>query len=77
MDFYQILNMIPNSVQRDIIEFKDVKLKDGRDAVRVTLDRLLSGNEMRHLSSEHFVGTDCVCTYRYAPEIQHSYFYMV
>lgn len=77
MDFYETLNLIPNSVQRDIIEFKDVKLKDGRDAVRVTLDRLLSGNEMRHLSSKHFVGTDCVCAYSYAPEIQHSYFYMV
>jgi len=29
------------------------------------------------MSGEHFVGINCIAHYRYAPEIEKSYFYVV
>lgn len=50
---------------------------DGRSAIRVTIDRLLTQEEKDKMTSKRFVGLDCVGFYKYAPEIRKSYFYVV
>lgn len=68
---------IPWSIKLDIINLEDVKLKGGVPAIRVTLDRLLTPDEINMLSGNpHVVGADCTCRHRYAPEIKQSYFYV-
>lgn len=79
-DFYDVLGLIPEQIQRDIMDFENVTMKDGTQGFRVTMDRLLSEGEKVELSRKarkSLVGVDCVATYRYAPEIKKSYFYLV
>lgn len=76
MDITNLIEKLPDSVKADTIDFTRVKLKTGCYAVRVTLDRLLTGPEKAALSREGCIGVDCVARYRYAPEIQKSYFYV-
>ena len=68
--------MLPESVKLDIIDFTDVTLKTGERATRITIDRLLTVNEKNKMHVPRIVGIDCVCHYRYAPELQKSYFYV-
>lgn len=77
MDITRLVELLPSSVKCDVIDFVTVKLKDGRVATRVLLDRLLTAEEKKIMKSKHFVGLDCVAQYRYAPEIKKSYFYVV
>ncbi len=77
MNMYKMLELLPDSVKADIIDFTDVKMKTGKTGTRVTLDRLLTEAEKEKMQSRHIVGLDCVASYRYAPEIQKSYFYVV
>ena len=77
MSIDSIFHRLPESVKRDVIDFTDCHLKDGRDALRITLDRILTEAEKARMKSKHIVGVDCLCQYRYAPEIRHSYFYLV
>lgn len=79
-DFYDVLNVIPEGIQRDIMDFENVTMKDGKQGFRVTMDRLLNEGEKQELSRKarkSLRGVDCVARYRYAPEIQKSYFYLV
>lgn len=79
-DFYDVLNVIPNGIQRDILDFENVTMSDGKQGFRVTMDRLLSEKEKQELSRKarkSLRGVDCIARYRYAPEIQKSYFYLV
>ena len=69
--------IIPASVARDVIDFIPVKLKDGRKATRITLDRVITEEEREVLDNVAIVGKDCVAVHRYAPEIKRSYFYVV
>ena len=71
MDTMDLLQLLPQTIQHDIIDFHDCKLKDGRDATRITPE------EKSQMSGEHFVGINCIAHYRYAPEIEKSYFYVV
>ncbi len=81
LDITKIINLIPDSVKKDIIDLTDVKLKDGRIATRVVLDHLLTEDEKKALSSgrckKKIIGVDCVAHHRYAPEIKKSYFYVL
>lgn len=77
MDTMDLLQLLPQTMQHDIIDFHDCKLKDGRDATRITLSRMLTAEEKSQMSGEHFVGINCIAHYRYAPEIEKSYFYVV
>ena len=61
MDTMDLLQLLPQTIQHDIIDFHDCKLKDGKS----------------QMSGEHFVGINCIAHYRYAPEIEKSYFYVV
>lgn len=72
-----VVSYVPESVKNVIIDFKDVKLKSGVSAIRVTMDRLLTDEEKEAMrKNKHILGVDCVCTYRWAPEIKQSYFYV-
>lgn len=81
LDITKLIDLLPDDVKKDIIDFTDVKLKDGRIATRVVLDRLLTEDEKKYLSSgrckKRILGVDCVAQYRYAPEIKKSYFYVL
>lgn len=76
MDVTKLISYLPDSVKVDVADYENMKIK-GRNAIRVTLDRLLTDVEKANMSNRHFVGLDCVCHYKYAPEIKHSYFYVL
>lgn len=81
LDITKIIDLIPDSVKKDIIDLTDIKLKDRRIATRVLLDRLLTDDEKKALSSgrckKRIIGVDYVAHHRYAPEIKKSYFYVL
>lgn len=70
-----LMEVLPVTVRQDIISFEDCRLRDGRGAIRVTLDRALTDGEKSEMTSKRLVGLNCLCQYRFAPEIRHSYFY--
>lgn len=74
----KIIDCLPKSVIIDVIDFTPVRLKSGQIAERVTLDRLLTDTEKQTMkSNKHIIGVDCIASYRYAKEIQKSYFYVI
>lgn len=78
MDITDIVEILPDSVKVDVIDFHNVLLKDNRHAVRVVIDRLLTKEEkMKLCNTKHVFGVECVATMQYAPEIKKSYFYVV
>ena len=77
MDITSILELLPETVKQNIIDFTDVTMKTGAAGLRVTLDRLLTETEKQKMKNKRIVGLDCIATYRYAPEIKKSYFYIV
>ena len=77
MDITRLLELLPDSVKSDIVDFTDVKMKTGKTGTRITLDRLLTEAEKEEMQSPHIIGLECVASYRYAPEIKKSYFYIV
>ena len=77
MNIASIIDLVPETVEKDIIDFNDVMLKTGAAAIRVTLDRLLTETEKKKMQHKRIIDLDCVATYRYAPEIKKSYFYIV
>ena len=85
MDFYEMMDMLSEEIKEDIINFEEGRLTgfedeslNGRDAIRVTLDRFLTDDEKETMKQNaHFVGIDNVWHHRYAPEIRGSCFYVV
>lgn len=77
MDVTSILELLPETVKQNVIDFTDVKMKTGAAGLRVTLDRLLTETEKQKMQNKRIVGLDCIASYRYAPEIKKSYFYIV
>ena len=77
MNITKLIELLPDSVKPDTVDFVQVKMKDGKTGTRVLLDRLLTDTEKQAMKSKHFVGLDCVVCHRYAPEIKKSYFYVV
>ena len=77
MSIAKLVELLPDSVKVDIIDFQLVRMKDGRNGTRVVLDRILTDDEKRQMAGGHFIGLDCVAQHRYAPEIKRSYFYVV
>jgi hypothetical protein len=76
MDITSILELLPDSVKRDIIDFQPVKMKTGEHGTRILLDRIFTAAEKEKMSSPCIIGLDCVAAHRYAPEIKKSYFYI-
>lgn len=78
MDITRIIELVPDTVKEDVIDFCDGRMKDGRLATRVLIDRILSEGEKEILrKNKKITGVDCIATYRYAPEIKKSYFYII
>ena len=77
MDVVALIEMLPDSVKLDVVDFQTVKMKDGGVGTRVVLDRILTDTEKAQMVSERFKGLDCVAHYKYSPEIKRSYFYVV
>lgn len=78
MNITKLIELLPESVKCDVIDFTDVFLKDGRPAMRVTMCRLLTENELKVMRKEkHFLGLHLITRHKYAPEIRKSYFYVV
>ena len=77
MTVFKLIECLPDTVKVDIIDITDTRLKDGRNAVRITIDRLLTENETDVMSlNRDIVGLKCRCYHAYAPEIKYSYFYV-
>lgn len=81
MDITKMIETLPNSVKLDVIDFNDVKMHvNGKkhNGIRVLLDRLLTDDEKEEMkSNKHILGINSIATYRYAPEIKKSYFYVI
>ena len=77
MNIAKLIELLPDSVKPDTVDFMQVKMKDGKTGTRVLLDRLLTDKEKQSMTNKHFIGLDCVACHRYAPEIKKSYFYVV
>lgn len=77
MDVTSILELLPETVKQNIIDFNDVTMKTGAAGLRVTLGRLLTETEKQKMKNKRIIGLDCIATYKYAPEIKKSYFYIV
>ena len=77
MNIAKLIELLPDSVKPDAVDFVQVRMKDGKTGTRVLLDRLLTDTEKQAMKSKHFVGLDCVACHRYAQEIKKSYFYVV
>ena len=76
MDITAILELLPSSVKKDIMDFQPVKMKNGKHGTRILLDRTLTAAEKEKMSSPRIVVLECVSVHRYAPEIKKSYFYV-
>ena len=77
MNIAKLIELLPDSVKPDTVDFVKVKMKDGKTGTRVLLDRLLTDTEKQAMKSKHFGGLDCGAGHRYGPEIKKSYFYVV
>ena len=77
MDAVVLIEMLPDTIKLDVVDFQTVKLKDVEVGIRVTFDRVLTDVEKAQMKSERFRGLDCVAQHKYAPEIKRSYFYIV
>ena len=77
MNITKLVDLLPESVKLDIIDFQPVKMANVGAGTRVILDRVLTDAEKQQMTSKHFVGLDCIAQHRYAPEIKRSYFYVV
>lgn len=77
MNITKLVDLLPESVKLDTIDFQPVKMKDGKTGTRVILDRVLTDTEKQQMTSKHFMRLDCIAQHRYAPEIKRSYFYVV
>lgn len=78
MNITSLIELLPESVKLDTMNFEDVMLKDGRPAMRVTMCRLLTEDELAVMSGKkHFLGLHLITHHKYAPEIRKSYFYVV
>ncbi len=76
MNIFKMIELLPDTVKLNIIDFTTVKLKNGKLAERITLDRLLTDDEKQLMKSKKIIGKDCVAFHKYAPEIKRSYFYI-
>lgn len=77
MDVVTLIEMLPDSVKLNVVDFQTVKMKDGGVGTRIVLNRILTDAEKAQMVSERFRGLDCVAQHKYAPEIKRSYFYIV
>ena len=56
MNIAKLIELLPDSVKPDTVDFVKVKMKDGKTGTRVLLDRLLTDTEKQAMKSKHFDG---------------------
>ena len=71
-----LIEKLPETVKQRVIDITECKLKIGKYALRLTLDRVLTETEQDQLVKIGCLGVGNICYNRYAPEIRHSYFYI-
>ena len=54
MNITKLIEKLPNSVKSDIIDFTTVKLKTGKIAIRILMDRILTEKEKIQLKKSYF-----------------------
>ena len=76
-----LIEALPCSIKEHIIDFDDVHvlIKEKRKrALRVLLDKVLTNEEKDSVrNNKHILNIDGIAQYRYAPEIKHTYFYVL
>lgn len=78
MNTAKLIESLPPRIKDHVIEYQNGILKGGQSAMRVLLDCTLSPGQKALLqNNKHIIGLECVTQDKYAPEIKHSYFYMV
>ena len=60
MNIAALIDLLPDTVKLDSIDFQSVKMKDGKIGTRVILDRILTETEKQQMTSNHFRGLDCI-----------------
>ena len=56
MNIVALIDLLPDTVKLDTIDFQSVKMKDGKVGTRVVLDRILTETEKQQMTSKHFRG---------------------
>lgn len=78
MNTAKLIESLPPRIKDHVIEYQDVILKGGQPAMRVLFDCILSPGQKDLLrNNKHIIGLERVAQDKYAPEIKHSYVYMV
>lgn len=49
MSITKLIELLPDSVKCDTVDFKDVRLMDGRSAIRVTTSLFITSNSLSFL----------------------------
>ena len=59
MDITILIDLLPDSVKTDVVDFNDVLLKNRKNAIRVLMDRILTEEEKQKMKkNKHFMGVD-------------------
>lgn len=81
MDVTCLIERLPYSIKGNIIDFTDVLVTIAgkkKRALRVLLDKVLTEDEKDSVrNNKHILNIDGIAQYKYAPEIKHSYFYVL
>ena len=76
-----IMMELPYEIKEHIIDYNVVSVKaNGRikGALRVVCDKILTEDEKNLLkNNKHVLNVNGIAQYKHAPEIQHSYFYIL
>lgn len=77
MDITKLIESLPLEIKDHVIDWQDIQMGEQHGMV-VLLDCILSPGQKALLQgNKHIIGLECVAQDKYAPEIKHSYFYMV
>ena len=54
MNITILIDLLPDSVKADVIDFNDVLLKNRKNAIRVMMDRILTEEEKQEMKKNNF-----------------------
>jgi hypothetical protein len=69
----RIVESLPDSIKHDVTDILDIRLKNGKSALRLMIGRLLTDDEKDELRRRKSVYGFGSGHYNYAPEIKHSF----
>lgn len=81
IDVTSLIERLPDFIKGNVIDFDSVSIMvkgKRKRALRVLLDKVLTEEEKESVRcNKHILNIDGIARYRYAPEIKHTYFYLV